>query len=71
MTCEHGFIGACAVCDGAGQIPEIPECPHCGRLMDVAEGEALCIPCENAEHARQEDCYARSTEAQNDDQGWR
>jgi len=22
MTCEHGFIGACAVCDGGGQIPE-------------------------------------------------
>lgn len=21
MTCEHGFIGPCAVCDGAGQIP--------------------------------------------------
>lgn len=22
MTCEHGFIGACAVCDGCGQSPE-------------------------------------------------
>ncbi len=22
MTCAHGFIGACAECDGSGQIPE-------------------------------------------------
>jgi len=22
MTCDHGFIGACAECDGAGQQPE-------------------------------------------------
>jgi hypothetical protein len=22
MTCPHGFIGPCAECDGAGQIPE-------------------------------------------------
>lgn len=24
-TCSHGFIGACAECDGAGQTPEEPE----------------------------------------------
>ena len=22
MTCRHGYIGACAVCDGAGQVPQ-------------------------------------------------
>ena len=22
MTCAHGFIGACAECDGSGQMPE-------------------------------------------------
>ncbi|HAM41652.1 MAG TPA: hypothetical protein DCP69_10035 [Candidatus Omnitrophica bacterium] len=25
MTCDHGFIGACAECDGAGQQPEAAE----------------------------------------------
>lgn len=24
--CDHGFIGACAVCDGSGQVPE--RCQH-------------------------------------------
>lgn len=31
MNCEHGFIGACAECDGSGQIPERDDlCPRCG-----------------------------------------
>lgn len=34
MTCAHGFIGACAECDGGGQVPEFvgieprPDCEH-------------------------------------------
>ena len=27
MTCDHGYIGACAECDGSGQIPP-PETVH-------------------------------------------
>lgn len=27
MTCDHGYIGACAECDGSGQIPP-PELVH-------------------------------------------
>ena len=43
MTCQHGFIGACAECDGAGQQPEAPEpeptraCPYCDRICSVRE----------------------------------
>lgn len=50
MTCEHGFIGACAECDGAGQQPE-PEgareadydstCPH-----GVHRYEHACVVCQ-------------------------
>ena len=25
MTCEHGFIGACATCDGCGQMEDASE----------------------------------------------
>jgi len=43
MTCEHGFIGACSECDGAGQVPEtqpsylsdLAECGVCGRNKRV------------------------------------
>lgn len=27
--CEHGFIGACAECDGCGQSPEEEYAPDC------------------------------------------
>lgn len=44
MTCEHGFIGACAECDGCGQQPgdfEAP-CPTiCLGLEGVAELDAM------------------------------
>lgn len=35
--CDHGFIGACAECDGSGQIPE-PDTmmPPPGSWADVA-----------------------------------
>ena len=37
--CEHGFIGACAECDGCGQIPEadtVTQGPPPGSWADVA-----------------------------------
>lgn len=35
MTCDHGFIGACAECDGSGQAPTyepigVYGCAKCG-----------------------------------------
>lgn len=53
MTCKHGFIGACAECDGAGQIPEEQEerphqcvyaplddtCIHCGATLPRRSGK--------------------------------
>jgi len=42
MTCQHGFIGACAVCDGAGQLPEPDEdslrCVWCSGIDYHLEG---------------------------------
>lgn len=43
--CDHGFIGACAECDGSGQQPEAPEtngcdcqeCQDCRRIMGKPE----------------------------------
>jgi len=54
MTCAHGFIGACAVCDGCGQIPEPDICPTChdaGYLFTDERGRDLDIPkqCPNPE----------------------
>lgn len=42
--CEHGFIGACAECDGCGQQPE-PEVTHpigclCGDCQVQFERES-------------------------------
>lgn len=35
--CDHGFIGACAECDGSGQIPEADTLmPPPGSWADVA-----------------------------------
>lgn len=58
VTCEHGFIGACSVCDGSGQTPEqddeylhdgsLREClGDCGRILSVREYETsrVCQDC--------------------------
>lgn len=40
MTCEHGFVGPCAECDGFGQVPgltlDLPG-PRTTRFADVYE----------------------------------
>ncbi len=36
MTCDHGFIGACAECDGCGQQPEREDC----HPADISEAAA-------------------------------
>jgi hypothetical protein len=59
MTCKHGFIGACADCDGCGQQPEVDIdlspadceepglCPYCDRMMSIREREdqGCCNDC--------------------------
>lgn len=35
--CEHGFIGACAICDGCGQSPE----PYENDLEEMGNREAF------------------------------
>ena len=62
MTCEHGFIGACAECDGSGQSTE--QLSHSVQELDIEERE--CISCgrimsdrERVEnHGRCEDCLS-------------
>lgn len=37
--CDHGFIGACAECDGSGQVPEadtVIQGPPPGSWADIA-----------------------------------
>lgn len=54
MTCEHGFIGACAECDGSGQSTEehdeneAREC-YCGRIMSEREmkEQRICNDCQS------------------------
>ena len=57
--CKHGFIGACAECDGCGQQPEVDldllpadcdehgSCPYCDRMMSIREREeqSCCNDC--------------------------
>jgi len=50
MTCEHGYIGPCAICDGGSQVQEEdPVCPNCGNscdeLIDQGYGGAYCDNC--------------------------
>lgn len=43
-TCDHGFIGACAECDGAGQVPVVDHEAEAFRAelqAGMPEGEAL------------------------------
>lgn len=74
MTCEHGFIGACADCDGCGQQPEmdvvddgLAECEKCGRNKPVCcdlEGGAYCRDCCPAFHGHYGGDFQRT------DWGW-
>ena len=42
--CDHGFIGACAVCDGSGQQPEAANCERCQSPL-LEDGSCdFCIP---------------------------
>lgn len=34
MTCQHGFIGACAICDGSGQMPDEADDDDPGRRAE-------------------------------------
>jgi hypothetical protein len=48
--CEHGFIGPCAECDGAGQVPDAPgwwDCVVCGEQNSRLDGE--CQFCDGSE----------------------
>lgn len=60
MTCEHGFIGSCAECDGSGQIPEPMEpqvvdretliwCFVCKRWVSARTTSETCPICGNDE----------------------
>lgn len=56
MSCDHGFIGACAECDGVGQVPEredaaeyeVRDCDGCHEVTPVCcdiDGESFCAVC--------------------------
>ena len=48
--CIHGFVGACAECDGAGQQPEViveersVRC-SCGARVELDGGDTECSRC--------------------------
>jgi hypothetical protein len=54
--CEHGFIGACAECDGCGQQPDydIAECGGCGEMTpvccDTSDGPYCSVCCPRRPH---------------------
>ena len=41
MTCEHGYIGPCAICDGSGQLE-----PTWSYFLESETGETLDIMCD-------------------------
>lgn len=43
MTCEHGYIGACAECDGSGQIPLDEVEAWAQREMNKPEARAFYL----------------------------
>ena len=53
--CDHGFIGACAECDGCGQTPEVYDEPDrfpcgCSPCSDCGEAGCCLSGCGNECH---------------------